>query len=403
MTDLAIHPAAESFPLMDPERFEELKQDIRANGLRLPIVLCDGKILDGRNRYRACRELGIALRTEQAAGDPWAYVWSVNGERRDLVAEQRYLIWKECHERSESWQAQQAAIAEAGNRKRSETQAGRPKTRGVIEPATEFEKLTGWPEEVWTGEYQRQEREGTVCAPTLHPSRYAKAKASQTNRGAVERGDRLAEQRPDLAEKVRRGTLKPSEAHRQARRDAVHTKVSALPDGQYRVIYADPPWQYNDQRMTADHRESTAATFHYPTMSFAELAALPVRTLAAPDAACFLWATFPLLPSQLDILTAWGFTYKTAFVWDKGRGSFGHYHDASAELLLLGTRGSCTPDTDQREPQIIRFPRSNHSAKPEALRAMIDRLYPHGPRIELFCRGDAPTPPWVAWGAELAK
>jgi N6-adenosine-specific RNA methylase IME4 len=146
-------------------------------------------------------------------------------------------------------------------------------------------------------------------------------------------------------------------------------------------------------------RASSAAGDHYPTMTTDQLKALNVKALAAKDAVLFCWATFPLLPAELEIVKEWGFKYKTAFVWDKGRGSFGHYHTAEVELLLVCTRGSCTPDSDKRENQAQRWERAEHSRKPDAARAMIDRLYPHGPRIELFRRGVAPEG-WSVWGNE---
>lgn len=87
------HPAAEFFPALADAEFETFKADIAAHGLREPIWLCEGKILDGRNRYRACCELGItpAFRTYQ--GDtPVAFAWSLNGTRRHLTNVQRVSI-----------------------------------------------------------------------------------------------------------------------------------------------------------------------------------------------------------------------------------------------------------------------------------------------------------------------
>lgn len=118
------HPAADAFPMMDAKRFEELKADIQNNGQKVPIVLCDGMILDGRNRAKACAELGIEPKTEVFSGDPWSFVWSLNGTRRDLVAEQRYLIWKFCHENSAAFQAEKKRIADEANAKRSEAAKG---------------------------------------------------------------------------------------------------------------------------------------------------------------------------------------------------------------------------------------------------------------------------------------
>jgi N6-adenosine-specific RNA methylase IME4 len=113
-----------------------------------------------------------------------------------------------------------------------------------------------------------------------------------------------------------------------------------------------------------------------------------------------MWATFPLLPEALEVVKAWGFQYKTAIVWSKQRPNMGHYHTADAELLVIATRGSCTPDVDTRETQVQSIKRvGRHSEKPEAFRELIDRLYPHGRRIELFRRGSTPTG-WDAWGNE---
>jgi len=185
------------------------------------------------------------------------------------------------------------------------------------------------------------------------------------------------------------------------RKAATICKEISLPDAKYRVVYADPPWRYNDTRDLAGY-ETTAAVQNYPTMSVAELSALPVRDLAHADAVLFCWATFPLLPDCLAVVKAWGFTYKTAFVWDKGRSTFGHYHTASAELLFVCTRGSAVPDAATREPQVIRAERGRHSEKPTEFRALIDRLYTAGRRIELFRRGDAPSG-WDVWGHEAEQ
>ena len=82
--------------------------------------------------------------------------------------------------------------------------------------------------------------------------------------------------------------------------------------GNYSIIYADPPWQYQRSKVQG------AAENHYPTMGIDELCALPVADLAAPDSALFLWATFPQLPEALRLIEAWGFRYKSvAFVWLK--------------------------------------------------------------------------------------
>lgn len=84
--------------------------------------------------------------------------------------------------------------------------------------------------------------------------------------------------------------------------------------GKYNIIYADPPWQYR----LIPKRARPVSRSHYPTMSIADIKALPVRSLAAKDCALFMWITFPCLQEAMEVLSAWGFEYKTvAFVWVK--------------------------------------------------------------------------------------
>jgi len=117
--------------MLSDERHAALVADIRANGLRVPIVLQDGMILDGRNRYKACQELGITPETTEYTGNPWAYVWSLNGTRRDLTDAQRAAIWLKIDAQSREYMdrdaARRAAIAEEANRKRSEAAARQPR------------------------------------------------------------------------------------------------------------------------------------------------------------------------------------------------------------------------------------------------------------------------------------
>lgn len=375
------HPAADIWPLMTGDRFEELKVDIAARGLRVPVVLCDGMVLDGRNRYRACLELGIDPEWRVYDGNPYEESLTLNAQRRDLLEMVRALGTKRCLAGSAEWEAARQKIAQAGNQKRATAAKAQPRTEeGTFEPVVATKEPP---------------------PAKVHVSRNALAAQANVSPGTMGKAEWLDNKRPDLADKVLAGDMKPTEAFRQMKRDEVSQRVEAFPSSTYRVIYADPPWQYNDVR-GFDGYAASAAEDHYPTMSVAELSAMDVRTLADDDAVLLCWATFPLLDDALAVVKAWGFTYKTAFVWDKQRANMGHYHTASAELLLVATRGSGVPDSDTREDQVQRVARGKHSEKPEAFRALIDRLYTHGRRIELFRRGDAPSG-WDIWGNEATK
>ncbi|MFN7134035.1 MAG: MT-A70 family methyltransferase, partial [Myxococcales bacterium] len=256
-----------------------------------------------------------------------------------------------------------------------------------------------------TGASRRVVQEEVQIAAALVPEAKDRIRATPVadrKTDLLDLARRPAEQQVAIAEKIQSGAASTvREAARQVKKEEIEKGGSPLPSGpkRYRVIYADPPWQYSDARSIGGY-DATAAEHHYPTMSVAELSALDVKGLAAPDSVLLCWATFPLLDDALEVVRAWGFTYKTAFVWSKRRPNFGHYHNASAELLLVCTRGSCTPDADRREDQVQVVERTGrHSAKPEEFRELIDRLYTHGHRIELFRRGAAPAG-WDVFGNE---
>ena len=176
------------------------------------------------------------------------------------------------------------------------------------------------------------------------------------------------------------------------------TRLS-LPDAKHRVVYADPPWKYND-KADAGSVQAGGAERKYPVMSIEELCAVDVKGICDKDAVLFLWVTSPLLFECAPVITAWGFKYKASIVWDKSAHNMGHYVSVQHEFLLICTRGSATPDSKERLRSIVSEKRGKHSAKPETFRTMIDAMYTTGKRIELFAR-KAPPSPWEAFGNEL--
>ncbi len=383
---MEFHEAANAFPLLDDDRLEELAEDIRQRGQMEPITICEGKILDGRNRYMACLLANVKPKTREYDGDPWSFAWSLNGQRRDLVAEQRYLIWKFCNEHSEQWESEKKKIADEANAKRS--------------AATKEQHQVSNPRSGETMVVQH-----SVALPdeseVRHKANHSKAVASKTNPGAVARGDKLAKDRPDLAAKVRTGELKPAEAHRLLRKDEVKGKAAALPDDKFGVIYADPPWSYNDKQGGSISESYGAAEKHYPSMSLSELKALDIPSLSHGDCVLWLWATCPLLEDAIELCKAWGFKYKAQFVWDKVGHNMGHYNSVRHELLLVCTRGSMTPENVKLFDSVQVVEKTKrHSEKPEEFRDIINTLYPSANKLELFRRGDAPEG-WTAWGNEI--
>jgi N6-adenosine-specific RNA methylase IME4 len=169
-------------------------------------------------------------------------------------------------------------------------------------------------------------------------------------------------------------------------------------------ILVDPPWRFSNRtgKMAPEHRRLR----RYATMSFDEIAALPVADIAAPQCHLYMWCPNALLPEALDIMRAWGFTYKTNLVWYKvrkdggpdGRG-VGFYFRNVTELLLFGVKGRLrTLTPGRRQVNVLISRKEEHSKKPDGVYALIERCSP-GPFCELFSRQRIPG--WTHWGNEV--
>jgi N6-adenosine-specific RNA methylase IME4 len=207
----------------------------------------------------------------------------------------------------------------------------------------------------------------------------------------------LAQQVADLSdeeiEKVQNGVTLASTIKEHRRQQIVkEAKHVGYPKGKYRIVYADPPWNYGDKR---DGR-TTGAEDHYVSMTIKELCDLPIKEIAEDNAVLFLWVTSPLLEECFEVVKAWGFEYKTSFIWDKVKHNMGHYNSVRHELLLICTKGSCLPDNRKLFDSVQSVERTEHSKKPEEFRQIIDTLYTYGNKIELFARQK--TDNWESWG-----
>jgi N6-adenosine-specific RNA methylase IME4 len=197
---------------------------------------------------------------------------------------------------------------------------------------------------------------------------YKQIRAEKIDISRTERLDRIAE--------ISKGNVNLSTAER------------------YPIIYADPPWRYENPPIGATSR---AIENHYPTMTLEEICALPVSELATPDAMLYMWATAPKLEECFAVIKAWGFSYRTNMVWDKEIIGMGYHVRNQHEILLFARRGDIPPPAAGTQPSsVYRERRGEHSAKPDYFRDMIHGWYPELPKIELFSR--TPQPGWAVWG-----
>lgn len=176
--------------------------------------------------------------------------------------------------------------------------------------------------------------------------------------------------------------------------------VPNTPSMRYATIVADPPWPYTEEFAQIHSRAGRVTKpLPYDIMSIAQIAALPLRDLAADDCRLFCWTTNRFLPATFALLVDWGFEYRQTVVWHKAGnpspwgGSVAPNH---AEFLLVATKGK--PERlEMWKSNVVPINVNRHSQKPEAFLDLIEQVSP-GPYLELFARRNRFG--WDVWGNE---
>lgn len=379
------HPAADVFPLMEGAEFEALIADITEHGLREPIVRVwvpdpiapatrVALVLDGRNRLRACIAAKVKPEWREYEGDdPVAFVVSLNLNRRHLNESQRAMV------------ADRIATMPRGANQHAQVCASTPTQERAADLMSVSRRSV---------QHARAVREGGV--PELS--------------AAVDRGDLAVSAAADIArlpEAKQRAVLdktsgKPGNVRalvRQIEKQEVGAKLNAepapMPAGPYRVLVADPPWNYEKRAGDATHR----GDLPYPSMTTDAICEMAVRDLGCDDSILWLWTTNAFMRDAYRVLDAWGYQEKTILTWVKDRVGLGDWLRGKTEHCILAVRGKPTV-TLTNETTVLDAARREHSRKPDEFYALVEALCP-GSKVELFAREARPG--WAAWGAETGK
>lgn len=369
-------------PLTD-EEFNQLEANILKDGYIRNNIVIHGCIIDGHHRYKIAQKHNIPFEIDDMSlllEDRVAVmVWMINlqlGTRSLSPFYRTELEWR-----------------------RSELKQEKAKDRQRLGG-----KLKANLPEASKGEVRDEVAEKADISP----------RSAQKVKNVVEAKDK------EVIDKARKGEISISEAEKQIKqkkqKEAQKQKkieyVARVEKKQksdfvidihnteerFRVVYADPAWSYNDKQDTA---QLGGAQKHYDTMSTSAICNLPIESITEKNAVLFLWVTSPLLEDGLKVIDAWGFKYKTSFIWDKMKHNMGHYNSVRHEFLLVATKGSCVPDNKTLVNSVQSIERNDkHSEKPIEFINIIDMLYEHGNRIELFCR-NIKKHRWYGWGNEL--
>jgi len=350
---------------LDPNELKELEESILKEGCRDALVVWKetDTLLDGHNRLEICKRLDkpyqiklISLPDRDAAK-----IWIINNQfaRRNLSPYQRSVLALKLEEIIAAKAKENQATSTGG----AHPQLCQNSDKAAIDTKKELAKVA------------------RVSHDTIAKVKKIESKAS-----------------PEQKEKLAKGEATINQVYVQVHRQEVKEQIKQTqwPTGKYRIIYADPPWQYSNSQ--PDYQ--AVQDDHYPTMPLNDICSLPVGEISLDDAALFLWATSPILEDAFKVINAWGFKYKASFVWDKVKHNMGHYNSVRHEFLLIAVRGSCQPDNLKLFDSVQTIERTDHGAKPEAFRTIIDTLYLYGKRIELFARTKADG--WEQYGNQIS-
>ena len=347
-TSLYPHAFAKILPAMADSDFDSLRESLKTDGyIGPPIYTFEGKILDGVHRYRLCVELGIEPPFVEYSGDnAFRFALNQNLARRHLNESQRAMV---------------AARLVT-------TEAYRPRKL-----STSIDVLTQPAAAALL----------TVSKPSVQRAQALLATKDTAAIAAVDSGDLRVSKALNLV--------------KQAKAVKEHTRLRKSPptlpaDAPWQVILADPPWLYDYSPTT-----SRAIEQQYPTMTPAEICAMPVGDRCADDAVLYLWATPPKLEEAFEVIRAWGFSYRTCAVWVKSKIGMGYWFRQRHEILLVSTRGTPQPPLESlRRDSVFECPTSAHSAKPAEVAELLEAQHPGKAKVELFSR--SPRRGWLSHG-----
>lgn len=343
-----------------------LRDDIEKNGQLIPIIVGkDGQVIDGRQRLRACQDLGIEVRAIEVdcdAGDAW---WSSNVIRRHLTVGERTLLATLMFKARKELGVTQEQIAE---------QCG-----------------------ISVDSIKRAEALIESCPAMV--KEVAEGKSLSGLQNLVR-----ARQESAKVERIKKSTGNAASAWEQM----------VAEGAKFQVIYADPPWDYGagDKEVTTSAQPGA----HYQVMTLDAIRAMgdEVKKMASADAVCWMWVPSCLVADGVRVMEeAWGFKVAATQVWIKDRacvtkGAVRPRHEiviigakptviVEHEFVIVGHRGKGgTGLKAGAVDSVHEEARRAHSQKPEWYAEQIEALYPDAAKLEMFCR--TPRPGWTAWG-----
>ena len=373
IANLEAHPATRCIPSMTEAERIALKADIKGKGQRDSIKVVEGMIIDGRERYRVCRELGISPKVEfidlpegMTATD---LVMGFNFHRRNLTESQRAII------------AASMSNTKVGSNQTSKgviTQGEAAAIYGVSRDSLIRAKkvLDSGNQSLIRAVLEGRLDVSNACRILSDAGNVRRDFSKTSGAGLTQVAKAAVKEKND---EKRRGTMEQVEMARAANKPL-------KPNGKrYGLVYADPPWKYlpeSETRYPLDHLQVICAEFDHK--------------LAEENAVLALWVPPSQIEAGMAVVKAWGFEFKTSMVWDKERTGTGQYFMNQHEYLFIATRGKPLRPC-KRFSSVLRDKRATkHSKKPIGAYALLEDMYEGLSKLEMYARDIREG--WDGWG-----
>lgn len=427
------------WPLSD-EEYKNLERSLLENGfdtsIYSPIVIWNNIIIDGHNRYEICKKHNIEFQIKEVSfeNEEEAKIWIIDNQlsRRNLDDWKKYILIKRKEEMYAKIAKERMSTEgkKGGNKTKFEYNSNllnltNSNKKGFLEnkkplsnttPPPSSSKPASEPQEKQT-EKETEKNDKTESTEGKREDRFhvrekiaEELKVSASKVDQLRFIDKYADEK--TKQRLEKGEVSTHQVYKQISKEKQKEKIkeklkdtskeieNKSKEKKYRVIYADPPWKYAEEQHGSIGTQEKVLNTHYPSMTIQELCELPISKLSEKNSVLWLWVTSPLLEEAFEVINAWGFQYKTSMIWDKINHNVGNYVSVRHELLLICTKGSCTPDNRKLFDSVQSIQKTKkHSQKPEEFRKIIDTIYTYGNKIELFSRGSLPKG-WDTWGNE---
>ena len=367
-------------PDLTKEEFKQLEQNCLDEGIREKILVWNGFIIDGHNRYEISLKWDLEIQTETKhfKDEEAVKEWMILNQfgRRNLSNYQRSVLALQLEE---VFSKKAKENLKASGENFGKGLAKLPKAISKINTREELSKVAQVGERT-LGMVKKIQEKATEEVK-------AKLSTGEVSINSVYQDIKKEEKKKNRLEKIE-----------QIKQEI--SKGLKAPNGLYDVISIDPPWEYSE-RGGSSHNSFDAvgnrAGVDYPTMTVEELKKINIP--AKSDCVMFLWTTHAFLKDSFDLLDAWGFNYKATLVWDKVKMGMGRNIRMQVEFCLLATKGKPILN-GSGERDIITEPRREHSRKPEAFYTKVDNMTV-GYKLDYFAREQRKN--WFTYGAEVGK